>query len=71
MVANIMMRLLRRRSVANDEHATHYATRGCHGSTAQCGYEMRGTDAACTGCQARVDRVDRVDSGEDCDYYCE
>jgi hypothetical protein len=65
MAGNILMQLFRKENNI-DEHATHYATRGCHGSTAQCGYEMRATDAACTGCPARADRVD---SGEDCDYH--
>jgi hypothetical protein len=64
MSANLLMNIIKPQTQP-DEHATTYATRGCHGSTAQCGYEMRGTDAACTGCQARVDRVDRVDSESD------
>ena len=65
MGVNILMQLFRKENNI-DEHATTYTTRGCHGSTAQCGYEMRQTDAACTGCPARVDRVD---SREECDYH--
>ena len=64
MGVNILMQLFRK-SEGLDEHATTYTTRDCHGS-AICRYEMRQTDAACTGCSARVDIVD---SGEDDGYY--
>jgi len=65
MAGNLLTKLFRPQPQP-DEHETHLYTRGCHGSVAECGYEMRSTDAACSGCPARVDRVD---SGEDCDYH--
>ena len=52
MTTNILMQLFRKENNI-DEHETHLYTRGCHGSVAECGYELRGTDAACSGCPAR------------------
>ena len=52
MGVDVIMSMFRQRETP-DEHETHLYTRGCHGSVAECGYELRGTDAACSGCPAR------------------